>query len=224
MGEDGQRLAEIGHVVGGFERIDGAAGLVLGIDEIGERGVAEGPAPGTCRIRAEGAVDHHLVRRASQRHPGRLPRSAVMICWRPAWMASGSLLLPISRAISASLGRASACARKAGSSLPSAAAARSASIRALSQFCGLAGFCAGCRCHQVRQGEIVQSLPAGEQITFVSGNMSSIGRRLLEMQVDRCRKIAVERQDRTRDDAGEGDGLIAFDEVQNVAADFGAGG
>ena len=129
------------------------------------------------------------------------PASAIVarIAWRPAWMASGSLLPPISRAMSASLGSASAWARKAGSRLSSAAAARSASTKAASHVTGLP--CAGVarRLQQVRQRQVVQRLPAGEKIGLVPGDMGADRPALwLEMQVDRRREAAIERQDRAR--------------------------
>jgi hypothetical protein len=76
------------------------------------------------------------------------------------------------------------------------------------------------RLHQVRKGKVGQRLPAGEEIGVVAGDMGKIGRRLVEMQVDRRRERTVERQDRAGGNAREGEGLPALGQMQHVAGDF----
>ncbi len=121
-----------------------------------------------------------------------------MICCRPAWMASGSLLLPISRAMSASLGKARAWARKAGSRLSSAAAASSASISAASHSAGCPALALAAAATRFGKARSFMACQRAKRSLSMRAIWARSVRRLLEMQVDRCGKAAVERQDRAR--------------------------
>ena len=116
--------------------------------------------------------------------PGPALAIAAMICWRPAWMASGSLLLPISRAISASLGSASVWARNAGSEISVGSGRKQGVDQRRVAVHRLSCLRVGSGGDEIRQSKVVQRLPAGKQVAVVPGDVSAIGGRLFEMQVD----------------------------------------
>ncbi len=105
--------------------------------------------------------------------------------------------------MSASLGNASAWARKAGSRVSSEAAARSASMKVRSATTALPAPASRAAAQKGRQRQVRKRLPASEMICLMTGQQGEIGQLLVEVQVDGRREAVVDRHDGARRDAIE---------------------
>ncbi len=190
-----QRLAEVGHVVGGSKRISGFLRSSVGIDEIGEPGIAQRPPPGAVGIGTERAGQRHFV------HQSRKGVFAGRGDGAQNSLAAGvnGIRVVIAADFAAYVGFA-----RQGQHLRSERRLQSVVAGCCKQGVDerivtgnrLAGTRFRCRLDEIVEGHRVQRLPACEEVGLVACDQRTLLGALRQMQIDGRGEAAIEGGDR----------------------------